>query len=376
MIAAEHPLQARRLAALRELEILDTGPEREYDEIVELAARLCDAPIAVVNLIDADRQWFKAEKGLGVRSTPLDTSICSHVILEGDYVEIGDTLRDLRMSDNPLCVGADGLRFYAGAVLRSEEGLPVGTLCVLDRKPRHLDPFQRDAIEVLGRQVMRLLDLRLSLKRQELLAQEVDHRVKNSLASVGAIVRLQAMRSDDSNVRAALDEVSARLAAITAVHEELQQIREKTAIDLALFLERLLRHLRLLLADGMRLDAEVEPIEVPSDAIGAVGLIVNEFVSNCAKHGRPEADHNAICIRGRYDKRHYLLECIHDGGADRAVLAAINASRGLGTRIIQASADAIGSQAEWRLDSGRLVLGLRLPLRIGGSGLASNRQPA
>ncbi len=177
MKAAPHPDQAHRLAALRELDILDTETEAEYDEIAGLVAAICDAPVGVVNLIDADRQWFKAETGLGVRSTPLDTSLCSHVILQGGYVEIPDTLEDARMSDNPLCLGDAGFRFYAGAVLTSEEGLPVGTLCVLDTKPRQLTAFQRQAVETLGRQVMRLFDLRLALKRQELLARRGEPRL-------------------------------------------------------------------------------------------------------------------------------------------------------------------------------------------------------
>ena len=243
MKAAPHPDQTRRLAALHDLDILDTETEAEYDEIAGLVAAICNTPVGVVNLIDADRQWFKAETGLGVRSTPLDTSLCSHVILEGDYVEIPDTLDDIRMSDNPLCLGDEGFRFYAGAVLKSEDGLPVGTLCVLDTKPRELTEFQRNTVAMLGRQVMRLLDLRLALKRQELLAREVDHRVKNSLAMTAAIVRLQSSRSGSPEVKAALETVQARLAAITALHEELQQT-PNSSIELAGFLDRLRRHLR------------------------------------------------------------------------------------------------------------------------------------
>ncbi|MGK7652720.1 GAF domain-containing protein [Roseovarius sp. B08] len=140
MEALRHPLQQDRLSALRDFEILDTDPEQEFDEIVKLAAAACGTAISVVNFIDAERQWFKAETGLGVRETPLATSICAHVILEEEFAEIQDTLADPRMQDNPLCCGEPGLRFYAGALLTTQEGLPLGTLCVLDYEPRELTP--------------------------------------------------------------------------------------------------------------------------------------------------------------------------------------------------------------------------------------------
>lgn len=360
MKAAQHPNQTRRLRALHELGILDTDPEPEYNEIAKLVAAICGAPVGVVNLIDADRQWFKAETGLGVRSTPLGTSLCSHVILEGDYVEIPDTLEDVRMSDNPLCQGDEGFRFYAGAVLTSEEGLPVGTLCVLDTKPRQLTELQRSTIQTLGRQVMRLFDLRLALKRQKLLAREVDHRVKNSLAMTGAIVRLQSSRSENVEVKAALETVQSRLAAITALHEELQQTTH-SLIELAGFLDRLRRHLRPLLPAGVRFEIQLEPAQFRSDFASTIGLIVNEFVANAAKHGiGPEGD-GAVTIAGHRDGDAYVLTCSDAGDADDRALAAIRGSAGLGTRIIASSAQAIGAAIEWRLGNPGVVLALRIP---------------
>jgi GAF domain-containing protein len=105
MKAEHHPLEPARLAALRAYDILDTPRESDFDDIVMLASRICGTPISVINLIDETRQWFKAETGLGVRETPLDTSICAHVILEKDFVEISDTLADVRMavSQTPVC---------------------------------------------------------------------------------------------------------------------------------------------------------------------------------------------------------------------------------------------------------------------------------
>ncbi len=164
MIAKPHPNQAGRLEALHRYKILDTPKEALYDDIAFLAAQICDAPIAVINFIDECRQWFKAEIGLGVRQTPLDTSICSHAILEDDFLLIPDTLLDQRFANNPLCVSEPHLRFYAGALLKTREGLPLGTVCVLDTKPRRLSEDQKGSLLRLARQVMILLELRVSVE--------------------------------------------------------------------------------------------------------------------------------------------------------------------------------------------------------------------
>lgn len=159
--------QAARLAALHSYGILDTPREGAFDDITRIAAHVCQAPIAVVNLIDESRQWFKSEIGLGVRETPLDTSFCAHAILESDYLEIGDATRDRRFRCNPLVTGALGLRFYAGALLKDASGHALGTICVLDTRPRELDDDQRAVLHALARQTMAQLELRRALLRAE-----------------------------------------------------------------------------------------------------------------------------------------------------------------------------------------------------------------
>jgi PAS domain S-box-containing protein len=155
--------EAKRLAALDGYEILDTPRERDFDDVAEMAAAICETPIAVINLISADRQFFKAEVGLGVRETPLDSSFCAKAILEEDFLVVPDATKDARFNCNPLVTGAPHLRFYAGALLKTAEGLPIGTVCVLDYKPRDLSPVQAKSLRVLARQVMNQLDLRRSL---------------------------------------------------------------------------------------------------------------------------------------------------------------------------------------------------------------------
>jgi PAS domain S-box-containing protein len=164
--------EARRLEALYRYEILDTPREAVFDEIAQLAAEICGTPIGVVNLIGEGRQFFKAEVGLGVRETPLETSFCAKAILEDDFLLVPDAALDPRFEGNPLVTEDPHLRFYAGALLKTTEGLPIGTLCVLDTAPKALTPLQQRTLQVLARQVMSQLDLRLTLRRREEDAQQ------------------------------------------------------------------------------------------------------------------------------------------------------------------------------------------------------------
>ena len=153
-----------RIKALQRYEILDTPPEDEFDDIAQLIARICDAPIALINFIDHDRQWFKAEIGLGLRQASLDVSICSQAILQPDLFIVPDTLMDARFAENPLVTGWPHLRFYAGAPLETSDGFRLGTLCVCDYRPRGLLDTQKEALRTLAHQVMVLLELRRLIK--------------------------------------------------------------------------------------------------------------------------------------------------------------------------------------------------------------------
>jgi PAS domain S-box-containing protein len=168
--------ETERLRALRAYGVLDTEREPAFDEIAELAGRICEAPIAVINLIDADRQWFKAEVGLGVCETPLETSFCRHALLEQDRMVVPDATQDARFACNSLVTGEAGLRFYAGVLLKSPEGHPIGTLCILDVVPRPggLTDLQMQTLEVLARQVMSQLELRRALRERTQTQERLD----------------------------------------------------------------------------------------------------------------------------------------------------------------------------------------------------------
>jgi GAF domain-containing protein len=140
-IAAKPDNEAARLAALYELLILDTPPEERFDKIARFAADEFDMPIVLVTLLDAERQWFKARVGTQVCETGRDVSFCSHAILHDEIMVVEDALQDPRFADNPLVTGAPHIRFYAGAPLALPSGLRLGTLCLIDRRPRTLDPL-------------------------------------------------------------------------------------------------------------------------------------------------------------------------------------------------------------------------------------------
>ena len=151
-----------RLAALARYEMLDTPREKEFDDIAALASAICEAPIAVVNLVGDGRQFFKAEVGLGVRETPLESSFCAKALLEQDILVISDATTDPRFDCNPLVTGEPHIRFYAGVLLKTDDGFPIGTLCILDFAPRELTAVQLEALRVLARHAMSAFDLRLA----------------------------------------------------------------------------------------------------------------------------------------------------------------------------------------------------------------------
>ena len=358
MKAATHPNQVDRLNALYRYEILDTAREADFDDIVELAASLCGAKISVINLIDADRQWFKAETGLGVRETPLDTSICSHVILESDFVEIPDTRADNRTQDNPLCLDEPGLRYYAGALLKSRDGYPIGTLCLLHDEPYSLNAFQKKSLQTLSKQVMRELDLRLALREQEVLRAEMDHRVKNSLQSVSSIIRLYQSRAGAESEEA-FNAVARRVDAISLLHQELHEAADLATIPLQRYLTRLVGLLQDSGPDNIKIDVNIDPIDTGSAQATSLGMVISEFIANSIKHGFPDGREGRVLIEmKRLPDDSVSLTCSDNGTGSAGAARNPSAAEGLGARLVAAAASLIGAKVARQIDENGYLLSL------------------
>ncbi len=173
MSATILPMNEReRLNELYRHAILDTPPEEFFDRVAQVAAQLCNAPIAMVSLLDHDRQWFKSKIGIAPSQTPRENSFCAQTILGTEPLQVEDTTTDPRFADNPLVLGDPHIRFYAGAPLINPRGFGLGSLCVIDRQPRQLSPEQLSSLKLLAAQVVHHLELRYlaeALRRQSML---------------------------------------------------------------------------------------------------------------------------------------------------------------------------------------------------------------
>lgn len=188
---AQDEVEGARSVALARLQILDTAPEEAYDDIVKLASSICGTPMALMTLLDGDRQWLKAKVGIPFDETPRDQTFCTHAVLQDETLIVPDATSDSRFSELWAVKFPPSLRFYAGAPIRSPDGVKLGTLCVLDVTTRELTPEQRTALEALRRLVERQLELRranLELvkleKQKKELTELVVHDLKNPIASI------------------------------------------------------------------------------------------------------------------------------------------------------------------------------------------------
>lgn len=153
--------ESQRMKALTSYDVLDSPPERVFDDLVRVASLTCQTPIALISLVDETRQWFKARVGLDTTQTPREHAFCAHAIHGDEILEVPDATRDTRFMENPLVQGPPDIRFYAGAPLVGKSGMAAGTLCVIDRKPRQLNAEQREILTCLSRVATALLEQRI-----------------------------------------------------------------------------------------------------------------------------------------------------------------------------------------------------------------------
>ncbi len=211
------PNETARLASLGQYEILDTPPEREFDDLAFLAAHICQTPFAMVSLIEEKRQWFKATVGVEITETPRDTAFCAYTILQpNEILEVKDVQADERFADNPFVLSNPHIRFYAGAPLLAADGQPIGTLCVMDRKPRSLTSEQIAALAALSRAVVAQLELRkqgrIAAKEKEKAGQllAVAEKARRALLSVleDEKIAAQNLRSSEGRFRRLIENSS------------------------------------------------------------------------------------------------------------------------------------------------------------------------
>jgi GAF domain-containing protein len=191
MPEAPHPHDEQdRLAALIGYGVLDTEPERPFDDVARIASMLCGTPIALVSLVDASRQWFKARVGLEVSETPREIAFCAHAILDDRVLVVEDASRDPRFADNALVTGGPRIRFYAGAPLQTPGGYEIGTVCVIDRRSRRLSEEQLTALQALARVAVDELALRRMRIRR-------DQRFSSSFLPLCAVCKKVRDLNDD-----------------------------------------------------------------------------------------------------------------------------------------------------------------------------------
>ncbi len=181
------PDEQARLKALHTYKILDTDPEKAFDDLAILAAHVCQTPMALISLIDSDRQWFKSKVGIDVAETPRAISFCAVAIQQSDLFIVPDATKDARFSSNPFVVSDPKVRFYAGAPITSSDGHPLGTLCVIDVVPKQLNPSQQNALRALSRQVQAQFELRKNLMELRLALEERDRAEAERDRTIGEL---------------------------------------------------------------------------------------------------------------------------------------------------------------------------------------------
>jgi len=189
-MATAIPVQndAARVAALQKYAILDSEPEQAFDDLVLLASFICNTPIAMISLVDENRQWFKSKVGVSVSETPREIAFCNSAIRQPDVFVVPDTLSDERFRNNPLVLSEPKIRFYAGAPLINEEGYALGTICVVDRTPREFSSGQQAALKALSRLVLAQMEFRRNLM---LLKEALTDRTKEEHERQQEVLKLQ-----------------------------------------------------------------------------------------------------------------------------------------------------------------------------------------
>jgi two-component sensor histidine kinase len=383
------PGERVRIEALQRYEILDTPPEEAFDRITGLAARIFGTPISLVSLLDERRQWFKSRHGLTSEWTSRDVAFCAYTILGDAPMVVQDAVEDPRFAANPLVTGELGVRFYAGAPLRTSEGHALGTLCVIDQKPRHdfdagdramlrdladlvmVQLESRHAVRALRREVeerLRVEDqLRGLVAEKEVLMRETHHRVKNNMQSVVAMLEVERARlAPMPEAAARLEALGQRIVVLGRIHEQLYASGQFDRIDVPRQLRRLAEDMAEVERDRrISIAVEADDLACGIETAVPLGLIVNELLVNSLKHAFPAGRANGEILAAgpgrsgsgtpgsggritvtlrRVGEGHVDLSVADDGIGDRPGgkgPAVVPRSQGIGVLLVEALAGQI-----------------------------------
>ena len=332
--------EPQRMSAVKRYDILDTPADGSFDRVTAMAARRFGVPISIISIVDHDRIWFKSRYGVNVEQIGRDPGLCASAILRADPHLLPDASKDIRSLANPLVAGDFGLRFYAGVPLRTGDGHNLGTLCVIDKEPRPIDQDQIEDLKDMASLVMDQLEFRLSaikslaqarkaLEQTKLLAREIDHRVMNSLQFVSGLLRMQG-KTLETNAASQLEMAANRVAAVARVHRHFHLEEDTANAKTLTYLGRLCEDLSRIL--GVPIIVNGQDGSLPTTAIQPVGLIVNELVTNAAKHGAGK-----ITVTYKSGTTRELIVCDQGPGIPTGFEPAQSTS-GLGMRVVQALA--------------------------------------
>lgn len=324
--------EPQRIAAVERYDILDTPQDGSFDRITAIAARRFKVPISIISIVDHDRIWFKSHHGLSVRQVDREPGLCASAILSHEPHILLDAKNDPRSLANPLVAGDFGFRFYAGVPLRTSDGYNLGTLCVIDKEARPIDQGQLDDLKDLASVVMDQMELRLSARRAiskaEIMAREIDHRVMNSLQFISSLLVMQsrtpglaAVASDE------LQAAAARVAAVARVHRNFYS-DAAAEVSCITFIRRLCADLSSIL--GKPIHVHGDEGNVPTTRIQTIGILVNELVTNAAKHSMGRID-VAFTIGGHTQE----LQVCDDGAGLPADFNPDENVTGLGMRVLK-----------------------------------------
>jgi signal transduction histidine kinase len=382
------PSEPERLAALRSYNVLDTNRESAFDDLTLIAAQICGVPIALVSLVDATRQWFKSEFGLGVSETPRAVSFCAHAILQDDVFIVPDAKQDPRFHDNDLVTGFPHLRFYAGAPLQTPDGHALGTLCVLDRVPRELSEDQRSALAALARQAMAKIEMRRALEEAERVIQyrsrlmavmghDLQQPVNILSMSLSLIEEALDGKEEDTvgYARTAIDQLSNELSTLARASRLDQESVKIERFSVQHFLDSVFNNWSMR-ARRKGLTLEIEPSSATADTDQRMLFtIVGNLVGNAIKYTKS----GSVGIACRQTPAGLAIEISDTGiGIPESQLERIFKSfhqidsansegLGLGLAIVQRTADLIGCKVSLESEMGK---GSRFTVTIPETGIA------